>query len=406
MRIAYLTPYKGPGLLERRPSIRNLSLSNKVKIELVCQALLAKGHQVKIISQGEVDRYQAKFYGAFQEPKPFRPDVSTYYISSLPVRFLTGLWAQWQSVKALKALHRRSPFDLMILFNMRPGHNACAAYAGRLRLPFILEYEDDAFVDVYGRAAGGFRARRQREACLNTLRLAAGGIGVSPHLLSQFRAEVPKLLLRGVVSDDIAGTGEPVSVKKNWIVYTGTHNAANGIGELIQAFGRVNAPGWELHICGHGEKTPQFKELAAQAPGVVFHGMLDRPALVEVLRSARLCVNAQALSQTPGNVFPFKVVEYLAAGAHVLSTPMGELEKDLAPAVSYMADNQPQTIAAALQTLIQSGAWQRTAAPAARAVYGLPAVAESLDRLLRQVAGTRGSHASPRTAAAAAVAAR
>ena len=381
--------------MKQRPSLRNLSLSNKVKIELVSQALRARGHDLVIISPGEVDRNEFKYYAGFQEPKSFHPDIPIHYASSVPVRFLNGLWSRWRMVRLFRALHRQSPFDLMIIFNMKPGNIGCASYATRrLGLPVILEYEDDSFVDIVGRSAIGFKARHHRNSCQQTLRVSSGGIAVSPHLLSQFPPEIPKLLLRGVVSGDILdgnGNGNrlPGEGKKNLIVYSGTHNDANGIAQLIQGFSRLNQPGWELHITGHGEKTEEFKKLAASVSGIVFHGLVSRQELVSLLCSARICVNPQISSLTPGNVFPFKVIEYLAAGAHVISTPLGGLEKEMERNISYMPDNDPPTIQAALERAIRGRMWENNAARYVEATYGQDAVAQSLHALLGQVMARR-----------------
>jgi glycosyltransferase involved in cell wall biosynthesis len=373
--------------MERRPSLRNLSLSNKVKIELVSHALRAGGHDVEIISQGEVDRYEYKYYRGFQEPKGFHPEIPIHYASSLPIRFVNGIWSKWRTVRLFQALHRRSPFDLVIIFNMKSGHIGCACHAARrLRVPVILEYEDDSFVDILGRSAGGFKARHHRKACLRTLQLISGGIAVSPHLLSQFRPELPRLLLRGVVGGDISGTNGPMGEgRKNWILYSGTHTETNGIAQLIQGYGRLRKAGWELHITGHGEKTEEFKKLAEPISGIVFHGLVSRKELVSLLRSARFCVNPQRSSQIPGNVFPFKIIEYLAAGAHVVSTPLGGVEKEIERGVSYMPDNEPETIAAALDLAIQGRMWENNAAEYICGTYGPEAVAKSLRALLEQV---------------------
>jgi hypothetical protein len=67
-------------------------------------------------------------------------------------------------------------------------------------LPVILEYEDDAFVDIAGKEEASFKVRRHLGAVRRILKLVSAGIGVSPHLLAQLPSSIPKLLLRGVVS--------------------------------------------------------------------------------------------------------------------------------------------------------------------------------------------------------------
>jgi len=70
---------------------------------------------------------------------------------------------------------------------------------------------------------------------------------------------------------------------------------------------------------------------------------------------ATIGINPHHVSETPGNVFAFKIIEYLASGAHVITTPMGPLEKELEAGVTYMPDNSPATIAAALELVSGNG---------------------------------------------------
>jgi hypothetical protein len=90
-------------------------------------------------------------------------------------------------------------------------------------------------------------------------------------------------------------------------------------------------------------------------------------------------------------VFAFKIVEYLAAEAHVITTPMGSLEQELEAGVTYMGDNSPPTIAATLQQVIKDRSYERTAAQAAARHYGSAAVSNSLERLIQEVMSKRNS---------------
>jgi hypothetical protein len=100
------------------------------------------------------------------------------------------------------------------------------------------------------------------------------------------------------------------------------------------------------------------------------------------MSTARICANPHDLSAQPGNLFAFKIVEYLAGGAHVLTTPMGTLEPELEAGITYLNDNLPATIAAALSDIIQRGRWHLTAADRALTLYGPEAVTQSLNTLL------------------------
>ena len=151
MRIAYVTTYQGPSLLKNRPIIRNRSLSNAIKMELIASCLHASSHEVEVISQGEVVDLQFKFYPSFSETERFHSDIPVYYASALPIRRLNGAWSSLRTLQLFKSRHRVAPFDLVIIFNLKEPQVTCANYAiRRLGLPVILEYEDDRFVNVFG----------------------------------------------------------------------------------------------------------------------------------------------------------------------------------------------------------------------------------------------------------------
>jgi glycosyltransferase involved in cell wall biosynthesis len=275
----------------------------------------------------------------------------------------------------------------MIIYNLKGPQVACAAYTvRRLGLPVILEYEDDRFVSLNGEKMNDLISRYQHRACARVLDMISGCIGVSPRLLSQARDNTPKMLLRGVVGDDIVrGRQELKGEKKNWILFSGTHVASNGVAELIDAWRHIGLPDWELHITGNGQLTDGLREMARSVSGLVFHGLVDRSALVHLMCSARVCINPHHVSRTPGNVFAFKIVEYLASGAHVITTPMGALEPELEAGVTYMANCAPRTIAETIRRVIRTHEYERTAGDAAQQAYGSNAVSRSLDSLVGQV---------------------
>ena len=387
MRIAYLSTYQGPSLLKRRPIIRNRSLSNTVKIELIASLLRANAHEVEVISHGEVVEHEFKFYPAFSEPQRFDSRIPVHYCSALPVRRLNGLWSSRRMLEVLKARHRAMPFDLVIIFNLKEPQVACANYAlRRLRLPVILEYEDDRFVNVRGKTENGWLSSYRGRSCKSLLGAISGCIAVSPHLLSQIPEYVPGMLLRGVVGDDLVEANkQAIGAKRNRILFSGTHIESNGVANLIAAWRSAPIDGWELHITGQGELTAALRQMAENLPGVVFHGLVSRKELVELMASAKICVNPHAVSQTPGNVFAFKIIEYLAAGAHCVTTPMGKLESDLEHGITYLQDNSPETIAVTVKKVIEGRLYEHVAAKTAQDTYGSQAVSRSLDSFLKQV---------------------
>lgn len=397
MRIAYITPYQGPTLVRRRPVIRNRSLSNRTKIEEIARLLRSKSHEVEIFSHGEVVENRLRLYPAFEEPERFDSRIPVYYVSALPIRYVNGLWASLQMMRLLARRNGASPFDLLIIFNLKRPQLACARYAVRRGIPVILEYEDDAFRTVTGESPTGWVRKYHERAYRDALAAVSGCMAVSPHLLSQAGPAIPKLLLRGVVGDDILQAREcPETVKRDIVLFSGTHTRSNGIAELIAAWRTLaTLSGWELHITGQGELTDQLRRMAQESAGVVFHGLVDRDRLVSLMTTARICINPHAVSRTPGNVFAFKLIEYIAAGAHVITTPMGVLEPELEAAVTYMRNNHPETIAATLRQVIDERRYENTAARAADARYGLAAVGDAISTFVDAVQRGGGKRIRP-----------
>jgi glycosyltransferase involved in cell wall biosynthesis len=196
-------------------------------------------------------------------------------------------------------------------------------------------------------------------------------------------------MLRGVVGPDVVKVSEQSrGTKKNVVLFSGTHVESNGVAQLIEGWRSVGRTDWELHITGYGRLTESLRGVAEGVQGIVFHGLVGRPELVQLMCSAKICINPHQVSQTPGNVFAFKIIEYLSAGAHVITTPMGSLEKELEAGITYMLDNSPGTIAATIQQVIKEREYERNAMKAAQQTYGPEASSKALDELLNQVRNT------------------
>jgi glycosyltransferase involved in cell wall biosynthesis len=385
MRIAYIAPYQGPGLLEQRQLLNNVGLAANVKMELIAELLQQSGHTIEIVSQGEIVDRRTKFYPAFREPKPFSAAVPVFYGSALPIKRINGIWPTLSTLRLFRRRHHARPFDLVIVYNLKLPQIICGLYALRLGLPVVLEYEDDSFVDIAGNSEHGKKVAIDLRLARKLLNRLSGCIGVSPFLLTRVSSPVPKMLLRGVVGENLVKLATETTTRNHWVVFSGTHTETKGLEQLLRAWNLVDLPDWELHVAGYGRKTEEFKKIAAGDKTVVFHGSLDRDQNALLLSRAKIGMNPHDLSATPGNVFAFKIIEYLAAGNHVISTPMGPLESELEAGMTYIPDNTPQTIAAALQKVIRDRAYERTAAQAAWNTYGPAAVAKSLNMLLGQV---------------------
>jgi glycosyltransferase involved in cell wall biosynthesis len=366
-------------------------LAANVKIGLIAELLEKSSHSVEVLSQGEVVEGRFKFYPGFRDPESFIANIPVYYSWALPVRYLNGFSSSKSLLRIFKARHRVAAFDVVMIYNLKPPQVVCAAYAiKRLGLPVILEYEDDAFSDVWGRNGDTFLSRYYASQAKALLKSLSACVATSPYLLAQVPASVPKLLLRGVVSESIVKLSETTNgARKNWVVFSGTHEGSQGLEQMIKAWRMLRMPGWELHVAGQGPLTARLRKQAEADQSIVFHGLVDREENARMLCAAKIGLNPQDPTLKPGNVFAFKIVEYLAAGLHVITTPRGALERELEVGISYINDNSPESIAAALKKIVNHRLYEGTARAAALQAYDPVAVSKALNGLIEEVTTLR-----------------
>jgi len=252
MRIAYIAPYQGPKLVKARPVVKNLSLAGSIKIENIAVMMREQENEVEIISQGEVIELKHKWYPSICETEPFDPAIPVLYASALPIKFLNGLWSSKCTLALFKARHKRSPYDLVIIYNLKLPQIACADYAiHHLGLLVVFEYEYDAFVDITGKVRSRFSPFGADPSML--LGMVAGCMAASPHLLSQLPDGVPKLLLRGTIGIDLLEASDRMTnAKENWVLFSGTHYRSKGIKQLIEAWRALRWPAGNSTLLGMG----------------------------------------------------------------------------------------------------------------------------------------------------------
>lgn len=386
MRIAYVAEYQGPGLIRRRGIKKHRSLAQSMKIELIAKILCSTGHEIEIISQGVVLDGKGRYFSSFREPQPFHSHIPIYYSCAFDMKLLRGISANVSTLSILRMRHSETPYDLIVIYNLKDPQMRCAQYAlNCLKLPVILELEDDSFVTKSGKTTIRTIMSRLRAQAL--LKRLSACVAASPYLLGQIPPDVPKLLLQGVVGNDLLKLRQDMTLpKKNWIVYSGGHEKSKGVIQLITAWHELNLRGWELHITGYGSLTEKLRSMAQPSSTIVFHGLVSREELIHLMCSSKICLNPHEVSNTPGNVFAFKIIEYLASGAHVITTPMGILEDKIEKGITYMPDNSPTAISTTIREVIAMHKYTNTVKEYVTESYSAIAISQSLNNLIQEAA--------------------
>jgi glycosyltransferase involved in cell wall biosynthesis len=227
-----------------------------------------------------------------------------------------------------------------------------ADFARAQRVPLVIEYEDDALTDTGVTMQGRHRTRGQR-ASERARGEARGVSAVSPELARQIGLE-NTVVLHGVVGTDLLGIPRPGSpVAPVRVVYTGGISREKGPNLLVAAADLVQRP-IEMGVVGTGVDLPALRVQARNVETrVTVHGEVSRARLVEILASVHLAVNPHRMpAQRLGQIFPFKVLDYLGAGLPVVSLALGEHPAALDEAIVTYEGERPDLVAAAIRRAV------------------------------------------------------
>ena len=167
-------------------------------------------------------------------------------------------------------------------------------------------------------------------------------------------------------------------------MYSGTLNESKGVIELVEAWERLILQ-LTLHITGIGPLEEFVKSKVKLMNNVVFHGFIDENELLDLLSSSYICINPHRTSVVPGNLFAFKIVEYIASGAHVITTPMGEVEKEIEENLTYIENFSVESIRKTIEYVIENKRYLKSDTKYVNSQYSLTAVSTRLNDLFEKI---------------------
>lgn len=159
--------------------------------------------------------------------------------------------------------------------------------------------------------------------------------------------------LEGGLSDEWSSTQQAVRGSSQHpcvVIYSGALEEVSGVHLLLDAFGLIAKPGFELWITGKGRLAPQVREAAGVDSRIRYLGYLEREAYRATLGSATVLVNPR-LSKYPESRynFPSKILEYMASGIPVITTATGDLVKEYGDKAFILWEETPMALASLIE---------------------------------------------------------
>ena len=161
--------------------------------------------------------------------------------------------------------------------------------------------------------------RTYQKTCLSLSSDADGYFSLTEGLVKLFNKKgAPSLIKMGIV-DEIPAC--PAPFPRPYIYYGGALFVKDGSKALIDSY-LFAKPNLDLVIAGHGPYEAILREKCKLSDRVHFLGQITKKEHYAYLKHASLLINPRLFSKKLDEVsVPSKVLEYLASGCTILSTP-------------------------------------------------------------------------------------
>lgn len=249
---------------------------------------------------------------------------------------------------SVTTLLRRLKPDLLWLYNGHAFECIVTLIALRTMTPsVIVEIEDDHRARSRGLSPKPWIDRMLLDKTLPYSRVVTA---VNGSMLGQYsRGGAAELLFPGAVSTELLQCvrRRPFSgSRKATAAYFGGLDREKGADVVLDLIRRNELPDWQFIVCGAGPLLGEFRALAASIGErlSVHHGVPPRE-LYELMDRADVVINPHtSIVAMRDGIFPFKVLEAVAAGRLVVSTDLPACRPDLTDAV-YLFDGTSDDLA-------------------------------------------------------------
>jgi len=144
-----------------------------------------------------------------------------------------------------------------------------------------------------------------------------------------------KLLPMPVDTDLFHPSSDTGGLRKKWglgqeapvIVFIGTLFDFSGLDALISQFPRLlkEIPEAKLLVVGDGPQRPRLEKISAElglAKQAIITGFQPYATMPQYINLATVCINSFLITDATRDIFPGKIVQYLACGKAVVATPL------------------------------------------------------------------------------------
>ena len=195
----------------------------------------------------------------------------------------------------------------------------------RKHLPFCLEIEDLPLARKRG--VSNLKPLIDSFCWNGMLRNASSYLAVNKYIFDKLPNNKPKMLLPGVIDQKLFVKAKtrtsPFKNSYYLLGYFGALSAEKGVEVLLELVPNL-APPWKLIVTGSGHLSDKFELLSQKYPDrLQFLGCVPEQLMYDKMCICDcIVIPLERITGDGQGVFPFKTLEYLVSGAHIISTKL------------------------------------------------------------------------------------
>lgn len=157
------------------------------------------------------------------------------------------------------------------------------------------------------------------------------------------------IVLEGIAPDTFQ---KPVAGKKNVLMYAGGLAADNNIAFLLECCRDIPSVD-EVWICGDGPEREKILALAENDSRIKYFGRMENAEVLKLESQAKILVNFRSPdAELTKYSFPSKILEYIASGSLVLSTPLLGIPQEYFQYIEKADISDKNTVIATVERLL------------------------------------------------------
>lgn len=254
-------------------------------------------------------------------------------------------------------------FDVILVHGVHSAFLWAAVHAGRHKgIPVVPILTDAPGLRNHmdGRISALLK-RLDRWIVRQALSRCAGVVSLAPTLAQQLAPGLPVYLMEGIATDWAV---EAITSREDDLIvtYAGRLDDAYGVGDLLESVDLAEER-WTLWVAGAGPAQQRVESVARTHTRVRYLGRLQPSQMASLYARTDILINPRPPeTDLAANSFPSKLLEYMATGVCVVTTPLPNLPDDYRDHVQ-LTEGGPVGLARSVDELVR---WS----PAERSEHG------------------------------------